>query len=130
MEDCLGHSRIERELDLAHPARRDGKCEDEGDDCGLQGDDCGAEGGECTGNEGEEPEESAEYDEAVEVPCGVICEHAAMPFQFVFPGALFFASVFVGLRWYVCECLEIVSAVKAWRSKAYISGLSHFVFLL
>jgi hypothetical protein len=71
---------IEHNVELAHPASRNGKRKSEGRSCGLEGDDCVLEGGECIGNEGEEPEEGAECDQAVEVPCGLVRHHAAMPF--------------------------------------------------
>lgn len=100
---------IEHDVEVAHPAGRNGKRKSEGRSCGLEGDDCVLEGNDrifkgskCIGNEGEEPEEGAERDEAVEVPCGLVRHHASMPFQVMCPGSLFFASVFVCLRWYVC----------------------------
>ena len=99
---------VDHDVELAHPAGRNGQRSEgrsyrlESDDSVLEGNDRILEGGECIGNEGEEPEEGAECDEAVEVPCGLVHHHAAMPFHFARPGSLFFAFVFVRLCWYVC----------------------------
>jgi hypothetical protein len=77
---------------LARPVRKDGEGEHEGGGCGR----------ECckgSGDEREQPEESAERDEPVEVPGGVVRERAAMPLEFASPGALLFSPVFVRLCW-------------------------------
>jgi hypothetical protein len=58
------------------------------------------ERGEGTRYEREEPPEGAERDETVKVPCRVVRERAALPFELVRPSALFLQSVFVLLGRY------------------------------
>lgn len=96
------------------------------------------ERGERIGDEGEEPEEGADGDEPVEIPSGLVGHHAAMPFQFARPGALFFAYVFICLCWPNCARAHVRWTVGGQhfrqgveeKKQAHIVGSSCSVFLL